>query len=550
MQRPLTADMLIARYSRDPVRRCREIEAESLPSSTAALLDEAAEEVPDRLAWQFIDSGETATYSQVRDAVNRLASGLAAIGVMKGTHVAVMIPNVPQFPITWLALGRLGAVMVPVNVSYTARELDYVVNNARATYLVIAEDFLPVLDAMPARPEALAPSHVIVVGAPRAGEHAWQSLHDGGSEHFRGPEVVGLDDLMNIQYTSGTTGFPKGVMQAHRYWITQSRLNAFRDGVVYERILISTPFYYMDPQWLLLMTFHQRATAFIAARQSTSRYGEWLRTYRIHFSLMPAEVMFKQAPLPLDGVNEVRRVNVYGMRREVHAQVEQRFNVNAREAFGMTELGSATFMPLEASDMIGSGSCGIPGPFRECRVVDADGVDVPQGTVGELIVRGSGILLGYFDNPVATREAFFGDWFRTGDLFRQDERGYLYIVGRLKEMIRRSSENIPAREVEAVLRDLPEIVEAAVIGVPDDVRKEEVKAYVLLQPGLTRDDVPPAKIIEHARKSLAPFKIPRYIEYRSELPRTPSNKIRKPELVKEKSDLRLDSWDRVDGIWR
>jgi long-chain acyl-CoA synthetase len=549
LQKPIDAWRL-PRYSRDPRERCRQLEAEPLPSSTAALLDEATAEVPDQLAWRFIDSGETATYREVQAMVNRIASGLHRIGVRKGTHVAMMVPNLPQFPATWLALGRLGAVMVPVNVSYTPRELDYIVNDGQAAYLVIHEEFLPVLDGMQQRPAALADDRVIVVGKPRAGQHAWQALHDAGDAAFRAPEPVGLDDLLNIQYTSGTTGFPKGVLQAQRYWITQSKLNAFRDGLKYERILISTPFYYMDPQWLLLMTFHQRATAFIAAKQSTSRYTEWLRTWKIHFSLMPAEVMFKNPPSPDDGDNETRRVNVYGLRKEIHAAVEKRFNVNAREAFGMTELGSATFVPLEAEDMIGSGTCGITGPFRECRVVDAEGREVRRGEIGEMTVRGSGILKGYYNKPEATREAFFGDWFRTGDLFRQDERGYFYIVGRVKEMIRRSSENIPAREVEAVLKDFPQIVEAAVVGVPDDLRKEEVKAYVILQPGLTRAEVPPEAIIAHARKYLAPFKVPRYIEYRSEFPRTPSNKIRKPELVKEKADLRADSWDRVDNVWR
>jgi crotonobetaine/carnitine-CoA ligase len=306
----------------------------------------------------------------------------------------------------------------------------------------------------------------------------------------------------------------------------------------------------MDPQWLLLMTLHQRATAFIAARQSTSRYTSWLRTWRIQFSLMPAELLYKNPPAPDDADNEIRRVNVYGLRKEIHRAVEARFNVNAREAFGMTELGSATFMPLEVEDMTGSGSCGIAGPFRQCRVVDAAGNDLPRGEIGELVVRGSGILLGYFNKPQATRDAFFGDWFRTGDLFRQDERGYFFIVGRLKEMIRRSSENIPAREVESVLKDMAEIQDAAVIPVPDELRKEEVKACVILQPGLTREDVPPQAIIAHAQRYLAPFKVPRYIEYRSDLPRTPSNKVRKPALLAEKPDLRSDSWDRVDGIWR
>lgn len=550
MQKPIQPHWRLPRYSADPATRRGQLEAEPLPPSNAALLDEAAAEFPDRLAWRFIDCGETATYREAQASVNRIASALHRLGVRKGTHVAVMVPNLPQFPLTWLAIGRLGAVMVPVNVSYTGRELDYIVNDGKAEYLVIYEEFLPTLDAMVKRPVALVDARVIVVGRPRPGQQDWQALHDGGDAAFKAPEPVGLDDLLNIQYTSGTTGFPKGVLQAQRYWITQSKINAFRDGLAYERILISTPFYYMDPQWLLLMTFHQRATAFIAAKQSTSRYTEWLRTWKIQFSLMPAEVMFKNPPAPDDGDNEIRRVNVYGLRKEIHAAVEQRFNVNAREAFGMTELGSATYMPLEVEDMTGSGSCGMEGPFRGCKVVDPQGKEVPRGEIGELVVRGSGILLGYFGKEDATREAFHGDWFRTGDLFRQDERGYFFIVGRVKEMIRRSSENIPAREVEAVLKDMPQIVEAAVIGVPDELRKEEVKACVILQPGLTKTDVPPEAIIAHARKYLAPFKVPRYIEYRSEFPRTPSNKIRKPALIQEKADQRVDSWDRVDGVWR
>ncbi len=550
MQKPIQPAWRLTRYSADPLERCRQLEAEPLPVSNAALLDEAAAEVPDRLAWRFIDSGETATYGEVQAMVNRVAAGLAGLGVHKGTHVAMMVPNVPQFPLTWLAIGRLGAVLVPVNISYTGRELDYIVNDGRAEFLVIAEEFLPTFDAMVQRPAHLVDARVIVVGHARSGMHDWQAVHDAGDPAFQAPEPVGLDDLLNIQSTSGTTGFPKGVLQAQRYWITQSKINAFRDGLAYERILISTPFYYMDPQWLLLMSFHQRATAFIAAKQSTSRYTEWLRAWKIQFSLMPAEVMFKNPPSPDDGDNQIRRVNVYGLRKEIHAAVEKRFNVNAREAFGMTELGSATFMPLEVEDMTGSGSCGMTGPFRECKVVDAEGREMPRGEIGELIVRGSGILKGYFNKPEATREAFHGDWFRTGDLFRQDQRGYFFIVGRVKEMIRRSSENIAAREVEAVLKDMPQIVEAAVLGVPDEIRKEEVKAYVILQPGLTRDDVPPQAILEHARSQLAAFKVPRYIEYRSEFPRTPSNKIRKPVLQQEKPDLRVDSWDRIDGVWR
>ena len=216
MQKSILPEWRVARYSADPLQRCRQLEAEPLPTSTAALLDEAAAEVPDRLAWHFIDSGETATYRDVQAMVNRVAAGLAGLGVRKGSHVAMMVPNVPQFPLTWLAIGRLGAVMVPVNVSYTGRELDYIVNDGRAEFLVIAEEFLPTLDAMLQRPAHLTDTRVIVVGRARTGMHDWQAVHDAGDLAYRDHEgfVFLVDRISTTCSTSSTPpalpAFPRG----------------------------------------------------------------------------------------------------------------------------------------------------------------------------------------------------------------------------------------------------------------------------------------------------------------------------------------------------
>jgi len=287
---------------------------------------------------------------------------------------------------------------------------------------------------------------------------------------------------------------------------------------------------------------------FIANRPSASRFMDWVRAHHIHFCIFP-EVVYRQPPNPKDGDNDLRRVAIYGVRKSVHADLQQRFNVQAREAFGMTEIGSTLFVPLEAVEMVGSGSCGVPAAFRECRVVDDDGKDVAVGDIGELVVRGPNILLGYYNKPAATAESFFDDWFRTGDLFRQDENRFLYIVGRKKDMIRRSSENIAAREVEAALMLMPEIDEAGVVPVPDEERGEEVKAYVVLADGYKQEDAPPERIIAHAREHLAVFKVPRYVEYRTDFPRTPSLKLKKGELIAEKEDLRAGSWDAVEEVW-
>jgi acyl-CoA synthetase (AMP-forming)/AMP-acid ligase II len=533
-----------------PERR-RRIEAETLPANVPALLHEAAAEKPDHVAIDFFESDERYTYGALAARVRQLAAGLAAIGVSRGTHVAVMLPNVAAFPTTWLALATLGAVMVPVNGAYTPREVEYVTTDAEASFIVIDDSFLPSFEAMENRPARLVDAHVVVLGTPRPGQLSWQDVLARGADAPAAPECpAALDDLLNIQYTSGTTGFPKGCMLTHRYWLTIGKVNARRDGRVYERILAATPYFYMDPQWLTLMAFYQRGTVYVAKRQSATRFMQWVHTHRINFTLFP-EVAFKQPPDPLDRENEIVRVNAYGLNKANHAALEERFDFVCREAFGMTEIGSGMFVPMEATDMVGSGTCGVVVPFRETKVVDDAGNEVPPGVEGELLVRGPGILRGYYRKPEATAAAIDAQgWFRTGDVFRKDANGFHFIVGRKKDMIRRAGENIAAGEVEAVLRTLPQIAEAAAVPVPDDLRKEEVKVYLVLQPGLERAQCAPEAVIAHCERNLAKFKVPRYVAYVESLPKTASGKIAKHVLVKGVEDLRSDSFDRVDGVWR
>jgi len=528
-------------------QRRREIEAGPLPPNVGAMIDQLAKSAPERLALNFFDEGEEITYAALHREVNKLANGLRAIGVDKGTHVGVMLTNLSAFPLTWLAIARLGAVMIPINVRYTSRELHYVLDDGEADFIVIHADFVTTLENMPQPLPRLVPDHVLVVGGEPPKYRSWATVKSAGSDET--PAVaVELDDLLNIQYTSGTTGFPKGCMLTQRYWLVMGKVNAWRDGRTFRNILSSTPFFYMDPQWLLMMSFFQAATLHVAARQSASRFMEWTRGYKIDFTLLP-NVILKQPPSPDDRNNTLVKANIYGFPPADHAALEERFDLVAREAFGMTEIGNATFMPIEETSMVGSGSCGLASPFRECRVADENGNTLPDGEIGELLVRGPGILRGYYRRPDANKASFHGDWFRTGDLFRRDGRGFFYIVGRIKDMIRRAGENIAAHEVEAVVCSLPGIVEAAAMPVPDDTRGEEVKIYVVPQPGVSQSDLTPQKIIDYCVINLASFKVPRYIEYRRELPKTPSEKVAKHMLKAEKPDLRSGSWDRVEQRW-
>lgn len=530
--------------------RRRRIEEEPLPENIGALIDAAADAVGNQLLWNFFESGETITYAEMRRTVNGLAAKLVGLGITKGTHVGVMLPNIAAFPLTWLALGRIGAVMLPINPGYKPREIAHVMKVAEAEWVITHASARATLNQ--AHSEGLVslpPERTIVVGGDvPAGSIAWEALAAEPAEHFAAPAPVGHDDLLNIQFTSGTSGFPKGCMLSQRYWISAGKVNAFRDGRVYRRILASTPFFYMDPQWLLLMTMYQGGTLFVAAKQSTSRFTAWLTEHEIEFCLLPW-VLHGMPPQPHDADNKVIRANIYGCPRDLHKEIETRFDLNAREAFGMTEVGPSMFVPIERTDKVGSGSCGVPCPFRECRIVNEAGEPVERGEIGELQIRGPGIMLGYYNNPEATAEVLKDGWFSTGDLFRQDEDGFFYIVGRKKDMIRRSAENIAAREVETVLAAAPGVAEVAVVGVPDPLRGEEVKAYVKLKDGMKADQAALDAIIATAQAGLAPFKVPRFYTFVEEFPRTASLKIAKPQITAGVSDLREGSYDRNTGEW-
>ncbi|MGH6954026.1 MAG: AMP-binding protein, partial [Alphaproteobacteria bacterium] len=448
-------------------RRMRALEGEPLPANVGALLASAALRHGERAALVFFDDGETITYRELASRAALAAGALRRLGVGAGVHVGLMLPTSSAYPVLWLALLSLGAVTVPINHGYTARELHYALTDSDAAYLVIGAEHVPVLESVEGWDRLVPRNHVVIVGGARDDRfHRWEGLVASAEPADPPASAVVPDDLANIQYTSGTTGWPKGALLTHRYWLTFSKVAAAQIDNRFERILIAQPFYYVDAQWMFLMALWRGAAAYVARRQSASRFRSWLHQHRINYCNLP-EVVAKQPEEPIDRELELTVAYAYGHRRESYAPIERRFRALAREGFAMTEIGFGTYLPIESAEKVGSGSCGIPTAFREVKIVDEAGRPTTVGEVGELWVTGPGILLGYYAKPEATAAALTDGWFHTGDLFREDRDGFYYLVGRMKEIVRRSGENVSAREVEAVLKALPEVLEAAVVPVPD-----------------------------------------------------------------------------------
>ena len=404
-----------------------------LDKNIGRLLERSAEKYGDKKILHFHDANVSLTYRQMNHAVNQYAHVLQNAGISKGDHLAVMLPNCPEFFLVWFALAKIGAVIVPLNIRYRAEEMVYVLNDSDAIGLVIESEYAPIYRE--AKPEAdnIEILFTIGSGAEDIGPGLPELAKTAPADLVR--SEVSNENMMSIQYTSGTTGFPKGCLLTHEYWLTLGLVagaNMLEDDV----FLCVEPFYYMDPPWELIACIMKGMTMVAAKSYSPSRYMQLVREYGITVSwvLLPGWI-YKQPNSPLDKDHTLRFLLSGAIPKDIHKPFEERFSVPLREGYGMTEIGPGIMMPIEDAHMSGSGSVGVPTDYRTVKIVDEDGLEVSQGEVGELWITGPGIFKGYYNKAEATAEVFEGQCFKTGDLFRQDDKGYYYIVGRKKDMI-------------------------------------------------------------------------------------------------------------------
>ena len=501
---------------------------------------DAAPEVP---ALVFED-GPQISRAEFKAAVDRFASWLQT-RIEPGDRVAIVMHNRIEFMVAWIAVAAKGGTVVSVNHDARRHDAHHVLaDSAARVVLVDAETRDLIAELKPDLPDL---EHVVLV----------KDSEPAGLDPFADPDAPGLEELRvesegitNIYYTSGTTGPPKGCMLGHDYWIRFAGLYLDLYGMGPEdRLLCCLQFFYGDPPWQLLASLQAGTTLVAMRRFSVSRFWNVVRergvTQVFGLASIPGLLLKAPADPERDRDHGVRFGLQIGIPKDLHAEMAERWGFPWMEGYGLTETGLVVGMPPgEAERMIGSGSIGVPVPGADVRLLDESGDEVPAGEPGEIWIRAPGLFKAYLNRPDATAETLVDGWLRSGDLGRRDEEGFLYFLGRLKDIIRRGGENVAAAEVEEVLRAHPRVFEAAVVPVPDELRGEEVKAYIGLVEGESPDLVPPEELIEHCATELAAYKLPRYIAYRDEFPRTPSMRVRKSELIAEVEDLTADAWDR------
>jgi crotonobetaine/carnitine-CoA ligase len=478
------------------------------------------------------------TWRSFDDAVRRIAAALVARGIAKGDRVAVMARNCDGHVLLLFAIARIGAIMVPVNPEYGVEEARYVLHHAGVSAVFASGDTL----------ETARKACEGLVTAP------WFALADGEQPDAPSllslidtapsvalPQDVSADDTCLIVYTSGTTGFPKGAMHSQRNFVTGGEAFVQRvylqDG---DRVMIVLPLFHINALFYSLAgTLAAGCSMVVVPRFSASTFWQTVvDSGATEVNIIEAVGTILKARPRSEFRPEHRLRAVYGVRESVADTFRDDFHVpHLIGGYGMTEIPGVTCNPVEGPQKKGSmGPIGrhpdAARPWAQCRVVDEDGRDVPDGTVGELVVKTPIVMQGYYRDPEQTKGAFRDGWFLTGDLVTRDADGYYFFVSRKKDIIRRRGENIAGAEIDRVVGSHPAVLEAAAVPVPSELGEDDILVAVVTKHGA---ELQAADVARWCADRLAPMKVPRYVLLVDELPHTPTHKVAKAQLKADRT---------------
>lgn len=485
----------------------------------------AAASNPEKYAYYFMD--EPTTYGELDAAATKFASGLAKAGLKKGDHIGLLLGNSPHFIISLYGIMRLGATAIPINPTYTSDEIAFILKNGDVKAVIALDAMVPYIEKM----KAFLPSveHYIIceTGAELNAELAtFTGVLQSGGIDYQEAEVE-TDDVAVILYTSGTTGKPKGAMLTHGNLYSNARdIRDYLKMNSEDRVITTLPMFHVFSLTVVLNApLISGSTMIIVPKFSPKEIFRLVEKYKVTiFAGVPTmyNFLYQYPEADPEDFTSLKLCISGGASMPVALlkNFEQKFNVIVSEGYGLSEASPVTcFNPLDRPRK--PGSIGTSIMNIENKVVDELGREVPVGEVGELIVRGPNVMKGYYKMPQDTAAAIREGWLYTGDLATMDEEGYFYIVDRKKDLVIVGGYNVYPREVEEVLYDHPEIVEAAVIGVPDPNLGEAVKAFVVLRNGILDKE----ELMDYLAKKLASYKLPSTIEFLEELPKNTTGKI-------------------------
>jgi long-chain acyl-CoA synthetase len=522
-----------------------EPESRIFEGSLYELFRQAAEEHRGRNALSFY--GTTFEFGRLQALVEKMAASLAASGVSKGDRVALMLPNCPQYVISFFATVRLGAIVTQINPMYVEREIEHILNDSGAeTIVAYAAVYERVKTVLPDsnlktvivvdfgdEPEGLDPGH-----------HTFGNFLSADADPAPDVEIDPAEDVAALQYTGGTTGVSKGAMLTHRNLVAnvQQAIDVFvrnPDQFTGRRCVGALPFFHIYGLTCVMLFGIRLGTEQILLPRF--EVAEALAVFEnarpTMFSGVPTMYMALLASgedLRKHHLHDVMIFNSGGSALPVNLKrsFEERVGKPLFEGYGLSEASPVTHNNPPFLGEGREGSIGIPVPSTDAKIVDVETgeTEMPVGESGELIIKGPQVMKGYLNMPEETARTLKDGWLHTGDVAKMDEDGYFFIVDRKKDLIVASGYNVYPREVEEVLFEHPDVAEAVAIGVPDDYRGETVKAFVVKGPGATATE---EEILAFCRERLAPYKAPRTVEFRDDLPKSAVGKLLRRVLVDE-----------------
>ncbi len=511
-----------------------------LPKDLAQLLCFSAQENPQRVAIVF--GQKKISYKTLNDTADHIAAGLLHLGIKKGERVAIFLDNCPEFIIAYFSVLKAGAIVVPINYMYKTEEAKFILQDSQVKTIITSRPYVEMMEELRLRVDSL--KHIICTGAVTK-DHILD-LHKLKKENPAALNKITIDpgDIAVILYTSGTTGHPKGAMLSHCNLVSNAldcAANLKPD--TRDTFICILPLFHSFAA-TVCMNLPLLTGSKIVVMKSLKPFKRVIRAVRKNrvsiFTGIPSiYAVLKNIKLPKIFATPLIRLfnpvrfcisGAAALPEETFRTFEKKFRVPLVEGYGLTEASPVvTLNPLKGIRK--SGSIGLSLSRQvELKIVDDKGISLSSGKVGELLVKGPNVMSGYLNQEQATRETLKNGWLYTGDMAKTDKDGYVYIVGRRKEMVNVRGLNVYPREIEEVLYLNPKVKETAVIGIADEHKGEVPKGFIVLKDDARATE---REMIQYLRERLAPYKIPKYIEFRKSLPKNSTGKILKRLLQDE-----------------